>query len=64
MKSPICAWTALGTVAAVEVSAPQDRLVVQTDDGARVEVPLVSAIVTGIDLQAELITVDPPDGLF
>ena len=54
----------LGTVAAVEVSAPQDRLVVQTDDGARVEVPLVSAIVTGIDLQAELITVDPPDGLF
>jgi 16S rRNA processing protein RimM len=54
----------LGTVAAVEVSAPQDRLVVKTDDGARVEVPLVSAIVTGIDLQAELITVDPPDGLF
>ena len=54
----------LGTVAGVEFAEAQDRLVIETPDGGRVEVPFVSAIVPTIDLEAGLITVDPPEGLF
>jgi 16S rRNA processing protein RimM len=54
----------LGTVAGVEFADAQDRLVIETPDGVRVEVPFVSAIVPTIDLEAGLVTVDPPEGLF
>ena len=36
----------------------------RTADGSRVEVPFVSAIVLAVDLEARMITVTPPDGLF
>jgi 16S rRNA processing protein RimM len=50
-----------GTVAAVEAGL-QDRLVIHDGDVERM-LPLVDAFVTGIDLEAGVITVDPPDGL-
>jgi len=54
----------LGTVTGVEFGDAQDRLVIETADGSRVEVPFVSAIVPAVDLEARVITVTPPDGLF
>ncbi len=53
-----------GTVTGVEFGEAQDRLVIETADGSRVEVPFVSAIVPAVDLEARVITVAPPDGLF
>lgn len=55
---------ALGTVAGVEFGGAQDRIVVETVDGSRVEVPFVEAIVPMVDLEAGVITVTPPAGLF
>lgn len=54
----------LGTVVGIELGGAQDRLVVETASGTRVEVPLVSAIVPTVDLDARVITLTPPDGLF
>ncbi|GMQ85741.1 MAG: ribosome maturation factor RimM [Acidimicrobiia bacterium] len=54
----------LGTVTGIELAAAQDRLVIETADGSRVEVPFVSAIVPTVDVEARVITVTPPDGLF
>jgi 16S rRNA processing protein RimM len=54
----------LGTVVGVEFAEAQDRLVIETADGSRVEVPFVSAIVPAVDVAAGVITVTPPDGLF
>lgn len=54
----------LGTVSGVEFGAGQDRLVVQTAAGRRVEVPLVGAIVEEIDLEAMVVRLAPPEGLF
>ena len=53
----------VGTLARVEHRPAQDLLVVTTDTG-EVLVPFVKAIVTGVDLDAGTITVDPPLGLF
>jgi len=54
----------LGTVVGIEFAEAQDRLVIETADGSRAEVPFVSAIVPAVDLEAGVITVTPPDGLF
>lgn len=54
----------LGSVVGVEFAAAQDRLVIETPQGERVEVPFVSAIVPGVDLEAGVVTVDAPEGLF
>ena len=54
----------LGTVVGIEFAEAQDRLVIETADGSRVEVPFVSAIVPSVDIDAGVITVTPPDGLF
>ncbi len=54
----------LGTVTGVEFGEAQDRLVIETVDGSRIEVPFVSAIVPAVDLEARVITVTPPHGLF
>ncbi|MBX3158600.1 MAG: 16S rRNA processing protein RimM [Deltaproteobacteria bacterium] len=53
--------SAWGTVAAIDSGDMQDRLVIH--DG-RVErlVPIVDALVTGIDLEAGVVTVAVPDG--
>jgi len=50
-----------GTIAAIE-GGLQDRLVIHDGDIER-ELPLVDVFVTGIDLEAGVVTVDPPDGL-
>ena len=50
-----------GTVAAVDAGELQDLLVIH--DGAIERlVPLVDELVTDIDLDARVVTVDPPDG--
>jgi len=51
----------LGSVAAIAYG-PQDRLVVETPSGRRVEVPFVGGLVG--DPENGRITVDPPDGMF
>ena len=53
--------TPWGTIAAVE-SGMQDRLVID-DGGIERQLPLVDEFVTAIDLEAGVVTVDPPDGL-
>jgi 16S rRNA processing protein RimM len=50
-----------GTIAAVE-SGMQDRLVIHDGDIER-QLPLVDEFVTAIDVEAGVVTVDPPDGL-
>lgn len=54
----------LGTVAAVVAAAAQDRLAVAAEDGERVEVPFVDAIVREVRVTEGLLVVDPPEGLF
>jgi len=53
--------TPWGTIAAIE-GGMQDRLVIHDGDIER-QLPLVDEFVTGIDLEAGVVTVDPPDGL-
>ena len=54
----------LGKVVAVILGETQDRLVVETGAGDRVEVPFVSAIVGEIHPSGGFVVVDPPHGLF
>lgn len=54
----------LGECTGLEIGGFQDRLQVTTVAGQLVEVPFVKALVTGIDLENGLITVDAPEGLF
>lgn len=53
--------TPWGEVAAIESGPGQDRLVIH-DGGVERLVPLVDALVPNIDLDAGIITVDPPEG--
>ena len=53
--------TPWGTIAAIE-GGMQDRLVIHDGDVER-QLPLVDEFVTDIDLEAGVVTVDPPDGL-
>ena len=54
----------LGAVVDVVVGGAQDRLVVETPDGTRVEVPFVDALVPLVDIDARSVIIDPPDELF
>lgn len=54
----------LGTVVDVVLAEAQDRLVVETPDEGRVEVPFVSALVGEVDVPANTVVVTPPEGLF
>ena len=54
----------LGECSGLEMGGFQDRLQVTTAAGQLVEVPFVKALVTGIDLENGVITVDAPAGLF
>lgn len=54
--------TSWGTVAAVEAGDFQDLLVIHDGEIERL-LPLVDVFVTNIDLDAAVITVDPPEGL-
>ena len=49
-----------GTVASVHAGELQDLLVIHDGDVERM-VPLVDELVTGIDLDARVVTVDPPE---
>ena len=53
--------TPWGTVAGVEADL-QDRLVIHRD-GKEILLPLVDVFVPNIDLEARVVTVDPPEGL-
>jgi 16S rRNA processing protein RimM len=53
--------TPMGEVIDVEVGA-QDRLVIADGDQAW-QLPMVPAFVIAVDLEAKVITVDPPEGL-
>ena len=53
----------VGTVAEVQHFPAQDLLVVSTDHGT-VLVPFVEAIVPSVDMQAGVVRVTPPTGLF
>ena len=39
-------------------------MVVLTEDDQRIEVPFVEAIVTEIDVEAQVVVINPPGGLF
>ncbi|WP_010533965.1 ribosome maturation factor RimM [Brachybacterium squillarum] len=54
----------LGTVQTVQHYPAQDLLVVRTADGSRVQLPLVEQLVPQVDLEAGVVTADPPGGLF
>ena len=54
--------TPWGTIAAIDPSPLQDRLVIHDGKIERM-LPLVDQYVTSIDLDAGVVTVDPPDGL-
>ena len=53
----------VGTVARVDHLPAQDLLAVDTADG-EVLVPFVKAIVPSVDIEAGIVTVTPPAGLF
>ena len=53
----------LGTIARVDHLPAQDLLAVETPSG-EVLVPFVKAIVTRVDVEAGVVEVDPPGGLF
>jgi 16S rRNA processing protein RimM len=53
----------LGSVVAVEFGAAQDRLVIETADGRRGEVPFVDALVPEVDVEHRVMVADLPDGL-
>ncbi|RPF27827.1 ribosome maturation factor RimM [Georgenia muralis] len=54
----------LGTVAELEHFPAQDVLLVTEPDGAQARVPFVAELVPEVDVDAGVITVDPPRGLF
>ena len=54
----------VGKVADVITGAAQDRIVVETPDGSRGEVPFVGALVPEVDVENRRIVVDLPEGLF
>lgn len=62
-ESPDGEPVVLGTVAEVQHFPAQDLLVVTTDRGS-VLVPFVEAIVPGVDIEAGVVRVTPPEGLF
>lgn len=53
----------VGDVAALEDYGPHGILVVTRPGGGEGLIPFVESIVTGVDLEARKVTVDPPPGL-
>ncbi|MFM1826591.1 MAG: hypothetical protein RLZZ37_1226 [Actinomycetota bacterium] len=54
----------LGQIKEVITGLAQDLLVVETKEKKEVLVPFVKQIVTNVDLEEKLVTMDPPVGLF
>ena len=53
----------VGTISRVDHFPAQDLLIIDTGD-SEVLVPFVKAIVTGVDIEAGTMNIDPPIGLF
>jgi len=53
----------VGVIADVITGASQDRLVVETPEGSRAEIPFVGALVPEVDVANRRIVVDLPEGL-
>jgi 16S rRNA processing protein RimM len=56
------AGTEIGRVAEVVPGPAQDLMRVATPDGERL-IPMVEAIVVEVDMDARVVTIDPPEGL-
>ena len=54
----------VGSIIRVEHYPAQDMLIVGTKDEKEVMVPFVKAFVSTVDIEAKIITVTPPAGLF
>lgn len=54
---------AMGTITGVDTGGPQDRLVVQSDDGRQGIVPFVRELVPEVDVAGGLVVVDLIEGL-
>jgi 16S rRNA processing protein RimM len=54
----------IGTVVGVVTGAAQDRIVIETSEGAKGEVPFVNELVPEVDVENRSIVVDLPEGLF
>jgi len=52
-----------GVITSVISGAAQDRIVVETPDGTKGEVPFVGELVTEVDVKHRRIVVDLPAGL-
>src|SRR4051812_12860857 len=55
--------TPWGTIEAVDISNPHQDLLVIHDGEVERLLPLVDQFVTKVDLEANMVTVDPPEGL-
>jgi 16S rRNA processing protein RimM len=53
----------VGVVVGVITGAAQDRIIVETAEGMKGEVPFVSELVPEVDIENRRITVDLPEGL-
>ena len=53
----------VGVIADVVTGTSQDRLVVETPEGSRAEIPFVDALVPEVDVENRRIVVDLPEGL-
>ena len=54
----------VGVIASVITGASQDRIVVETPEGTKGEVPFVAELVPEVDVENRRVVVDPPEGLF
>jgi 16S rRNA processing protein RimM len=54
----------VGVIASVITGAAQDRIVVETPEGAKAEVPFVSELVPQVDVEHRRIVVELPEGIF
>lgn len=55
---------ALGTISDLLLAPAQDLLEVTTENGEKILVPFVYEIVPEVDLDSQVVTMDPPGGLF
>lgn len=63
LKVRLTDGSAVGATTDVIHSSAHDLIQIRQDDGSDALVPFVSEIVTGIDLEAGAMVIDPPDGL-
>jgi 16S rRNA processing protein RimM len=62
LRCQLADGTVWGEIVGIEAGPMQDRLVVH-HEGMERQLPVVDAFVLGIDVEAGVVTVDPPEGL-